>query len=496
MDKLSSVDVPDRDEDDASPEAALEDGARMHRFDPKTASVAQAIVQYSLERIRLDPPPIGGPASQHDLDKYGPTVTPEGIGGMEALGLFRETLAPATISQDHPRNWSFVPGAPTEAAVLFDLVVGASSIYGGSWMEGAGAVWAENQALRWIADLAGFPDTAGGVFVTGGTAGNLGALVAARDRALRLCDGQRPTRWFVLSSQGAHSSIAAACRVMDVGVLTVATDSGGHMRADGLALATAEARRDGIAVGPDDTGEGGRVFALVATGGTTNAGVIDDLYAAADASLTHGLWLHVDGAYGGAALCAPSVRERFNGIEHADSLVVDPHKWLFAPYDCAALIYRDPDVARHAHTQHAGYLEVLQDDGEWNPSDYAFHLTRRARGLPFWYSLATHGTDAYRDAVEASLTLTRQVADEIESRPSLELLARPELSVLLFRRLGWSAAQYHEWSDVMLVEQRTFTVPTTVKGAPGTPPETLLRFCFTHPRTTLKDVVGVLETLD
>ena len=152
--------------------------------------------------------------------------------------------------------------------------------------------------------------------------------------------------------------------------------------------------------------------------------------------------MHVDGAYGGAALAAPSVRDRFAGIEHADSFIVDPHKWLFAPFDCCALVYRDPEIARRAHTQHAGYLETITDKDEWNPSDYAVHLSRRARGLPFWFSLAVHGTDAYRDAIEQTLAVARAGADEIRSRPYVELLVEPELSVLIFRRTGWDAADY------------------------------------------------------
>jgi glutamate/tyrosine decarboxylase-like PLP-dependent enzyme len=282
---------------------------------------------------------------------------------------------------------------------------------------------------------------------------------------------------------------------MDVDVVRAPADARGHMRADGLASTLDGLRREGFAIGPAGIGAAGAVFAIVATAGTTNAGTLDDLEAAAQAAHDHGLWLHVDGAYGGAALCAPSVRDRFRGIERADSFVVDPHKWLFAPYDCAALLYRRPEIARHAHAQHAGYLDVLHDEGEWNPSDYAFHLTRRARGLPFWYSLATHGTDAYRDAVEASLQLARDVADEIERREELELIARPELSVVLFRRRGWTSAQSHAWSDRMLAEQRTFTVPTTIPRPDGGEPETVLRFCFTHPRTALADVTAVLDTL-
>ena len=137
------------------------------------------------------------------------------------------------------------------------------------------------------------------------------------------------------------------------------------------------------------------------------------------------MWLHVDGAYGGAALLAPSARHRFRGIEHADSLVVDPHKWLYAPFDCAALIYREPQLARAFHTQEASYLEVIHErPTEWNPSDYAFHLTRRARGLPLWFSLAVHGSDAYRDAIEQVLTTARAAAARIAATPDLELDTR------------------------------------------------------------------------
>ena len=146
------------------------------------------------------------------------------------------------------------------------------------------------------------------------------------------------------------------------------------------------------------------------------------------------LWMHVDAAYGGAALLAPSVRDHFGGIEAADSLVIDPHKWLFAPFDCAALLYRDPDLARAVHTQDASYLDVIHDEpDEWNPSDYAYQLTRRARGLPLWFSLAVHGSDAYRDAIERVLATAHAAAERIRALPHLELVRDPELSIVLFR---------------------------------------------------------------
>ena len=479
------------------------DPARMHRYDPSTEALAHAVVHYALDRVRLDPPPLDGPRTKADLDRLGPTITADGLGGMAALRVFCEHLAPATISQDHPRAVSFVPTAPTEAAVLFDLVVGASSIYAGSWMEGSGAVWAENEALRWIAELVGMPATAGGVFVSGGTAGNLSALVAARDVARRKW-GNPQTRWYVIVGSGAHSSIAAAARVMDIGVIKVPSDATGRLRADDLRACIRITREQGIAVGDSDREAGfaadipptpkGIVFAVAATSGTTNLGLVDDLAGVSSITSEERLWFHVDGAYGGAALAAPSVRHLFDGIETADSFIVDPHKWLFAPFDCCALLYRDPPAAARAHAQHAAYLDVLHDDGDWNPSDYAIHLTRRARGLPLWYSLATHGTQAYVDAIEVAITVAREIADEIRVTPHLTLLFEPELSVVVFRRNGWTADDYNAWSDRMLAEQIAFCVPTSVVTPEGDT-ETVLRFCIVNPRTTTNDLREILQSL-
>src|ERR1700722_17333663 len=241
------------------------------------------------------------------------------------------------------------------------------------------------------------------------------------------------------------------------------------------------------AADPDPSG----AVVLVATAGTTNAGIIDDLAGLAEVAAAHRMWFHVDAAYGGAALFAPSARDRFAGIERADSYVVDPHKWLFAPFDCAALIYRQPQLARAVHTQDASYLDVLHTEApdEWNPSDYAYHLTRRARGLAMWFSLAVNGTDLYRDAVEVALDLGRQTADRIEGNPDLELLRRPELSVVLFRRRGWGPDDYHAWSVKLLADQIGFVTPTKWEG------ETVARLAFLHPDTTMEIVDQILATM-
>jgi len=230
---------------------------------------------------------------------------------------------------------------------------------------------------------------------------------------------------------------------------------------------------------------------VLATAGTTNAGVVDDLAGVAEVCEERELWMHVDAAYGGAALCAPSVRHLFEGIERADSFIVDPHKLLFAPYDCCALLYRDPAIAARAFTQEAEYLDDVWEweRDEWTPSHYAYHLSRRVRGTPFWFSLAAHGTDAYAEAVEMVLALTLEVADDIRRRPDVELVLEPELSVVLFRRRGWGAVDYRAFSADLLDRQIAFVMPTSWDG------EKVMRFCFVNPRTTIDNVRPILDAM-
>jgi glutamate/tyrosine decarboxylase-like PLP-dependent enzyme len=448
----------------------------VHEFTPEVQVLAAEVLAYSLDRLKNDPP-LDGPRTAEDLfAEVGNTITARGLGGHEALEVFTSVLAKACISTDHPRNLAFIPSAPSEYANLFDLVVGASALYGGSWQEGAGAVFAENQALRWIADLAKLPEESGGVFVQGGTIGNLSALVVARAEARKKHPGA--SRWVIACSEEAHSSIVSAANVMDVDVLKVPVASNGKLMGDAVAQAIDHLQATTTH----------RVFAVVATAGTTNLGIIDDLKGIGSAAHKRGIWFHVDGAYGLAALCAPSVRSHFDGVEAADSLIVDPHKWLFAPYDACALIYREPELARQVHSQHASYLDTLKD-GAWSPSDYAIQLTRRTRGLPFWFSLAAYGTDAYTEAMEQSLTVAQQAAELVRSHPDLELVCEPELSIVAFTRTGWSASDYQSWSDKLLFDQIGFIPPSSHNGAP------ILRFAIVNPWTKTSDIKLILSTL-
>jgi aromatic-L-amino-acid/L-tryptophan decarboxylase len=456
----------------------------MHSVDATTESMIRSVLAYAENRLRLDPVPLDkGSRDPAELDAAlrvlpgaGPH-TPD-----QVLGVWASVMAPAVISADSPRFLGFIPAAPTKASLLFDMLISCASIQGISWLEAAGAIHAENLVLRLIADRAGMPETAGGCFVSGGSAGNLSALVVAREVAKRKAGSDPKTgagrRWRVAVGEDAHSSITNTLRILEMDPLVV--HAADHRLTGARLRAAIEA-----------DGEHRSVAAVVATSGTTNAGIIDDLAGVAEVAREYRLWFHVDGAYGGAGLFAPSIRSRYDGIEHADSFIVDPHKWLFSPFDCAALLYRNPSLARSVHKQDASYLDVIHDSpGEWNPTDYAYHLTRRARGLPLWFSLSVYGVDAYSRAIETALELARQTAAEIRARENLELIREPELGVVLFRRRGWASAQYTRWADQLLDDQVAFIPPSAWEG------ETVARFAFLHPHTSMELVRQILDRMD
>ena len=227
---------------------------------------------------------------------------------------------------------------------------------------------------------------------------------------------------------------------------------------------------------PDD------VIGVVATAGTTNAGIVDDLAGISVVARQRALWFHVDAAYGGPGLFTPLVRDRYAGIENADSFVIDPHKWLYAPFDCAALVYRQPALAKAVHSQKASYLDVIHDEDNpvWNPSDYAVHLTRRARGLPLWFSLAVHGAGAYRDAVETVLRTAWQSAELHRRLAAPRARARARAVHRAVPTQGLEPRRLRRRGRCeLLARQIGFVTPTTWEG------ETVARLAFLHPGTTL-----------
>jgi glutamate/tyrosine decarboxylase-like PLP-dependent enzyme len=451
----------------------------MFTYEP---GMGETIFEYCRTRLSLDPIPLdyGGIRDDPAAAIEG-LINEHGNDPVKVLELFATQLATAVISIDSPRFLAFIPNAPTKASLLFDMVVSCSSLNGTSFLESAGIVVAENQVLSFLAERAGMPPTSGGTFVSGGSLGNLSALAVARDDGRRHHPSVDPRHLRVAISGEAHSSIGSALHLL--GMDPVIVDSRDHVM-------TADTLR--AALDADDYPES--IVAVVATAGTTNAGIVDELEGIGQLTKERGMWYHVDAAYGGAAMLSTTRRHLFEGLRHADSFIVDPHKWLFAPLDCCALVYREPRLARVTHTQHASYLDVLHvpdDEGEveWNPSDYAVHLSRRARGMPMWYSLAVHGTALYADAIDRAVSTAEEAAALITASDHVELCRNPTLSIVLFRRIGWSASDYYEWSRRLLADQVAMVTPSKWEG------ETVARFAFLHPDTTIGIVTEVLDSM-
>jgi glutamate/tyrosine decarboxylase-like PLP-dependent enzyme len=450
----------------------------MFDFD---AEFGDVVFDYCRERLSLDPVPLDyGGLIEIPPEKMAGLIRPEGRSPEAVLDFFRTTLAPSVVSIDSPGFLAFIPNAPTKNSLLFDMVVACSGLNGTSWLESSGVVIAENQALTFLADVAGMPSGSGGAFVSGGSIGNLSALTVARDvgRVKRPEFNPREVRFAV--SEDAHSSVGKALHVLDVESLVVATDDHRFTRAALEAALEADPQRD-------------NVIGVVATAGTTNAGIVDDLEGLGGFARENDLWFHVDGAYGAAALFSFTHRDLFEGIRHADSFIVDPHKWLFAPLDCCALIYRNPTVARKVLAQQASYLDVLHEGTDehydWNPSDFAIHLSRRARGLPFWFSLVSNGTAAYETAVQCAIDLAQRTEELIDECDYLEMVRPSSLSIVLFRRKGWSPERYLQWSHELLASQVAFVTPTKWEG------ETVGRMAFLHPNSTEEMVRAIIESL-
>ncbi|MCX2720006.1 pyridoxal phosphate-dependent decarboxylase family protein [Lentiprolixibacter aurantiacus] len=456
----------------------------MHNIDIDLVEMTLDVMKYAINRITNVSPDLGKPMKEEELKALaGETITADGIGGEKAFHLFRDKLVKATIPIDHPRHLAFVPAAPTRAAIMFDLVTSASSIHGAFWLEGAGGIFLENEAMKWLVSLTGMPEGAHGVFTSGGTAANLSAMVTAREK-WRKERSNEMERGIVITSSGAHSSIKAMAKVIDADVMLVETED--QMTGEMLQARIAEL----------DTDQRRRLFAVVGTGGTTNAGIIDDLQGIARICKKENLWFHVDAAYGGAALVADSARHLFNGIEEANSITIDPHKWLFSPYDCGAVIYRNMELAKSAHAQEGSYLDIFYDEGAngFNPADYQIQLTRRLRGLPLWFSLATHGTKKYRWAVERGISLALLAGRLIEEHPELELVREPALSCVLFRRRGWTPEDYKMWTYRNHKANIALVAPTKWKSQGES--QTVARFCFINPDTTEEDIRMILNTMD
>src|SRR5699024_2084428 len=351
-------------------------------------------------------------------------------------------------------------------------------------MTGACGIYVENQAMQWLVNLTGLPKPAFGVFTSGGTSANLSAMGAARETWRDKNEENKALRGLIITSQGAHSSIKSMAKVIDADIVLVDDDEEDKLNGKWLQKKIDELSEI----------DKKRLFAVIATAGTTNAGIIDNLETVADGCEKEDLWFHGDAAYGGGAVAAPSVRHLFKGIERADSITIDPHKWFFSPYDCGAIIYKNPELARKAHAQQGSYLDVVyQDTSGFNPSEYQTQLSRRLRGLPLWFSLAMHGTKRYTQAIERGLKLAEIAAEKIRNSDYLELVREPSLSCVLYRRKNWKPEDYSNWT--IKNQRKGFALVTPTQWTKNGFSETVSRFCFINPETTEEDIDAILNSM-
>jgi aromatic-L-amino-acid decarboxylase len=352
----------------------------------------------------------------------------------ELLHTFRDTLIELSRHNGHPRMFGYVQAPGTAIAALADLLASALNANLTAWRSAPAAVELERLTIAWINQIIGFNRNAAGLFVSGGSMANMAALAAARrakapaqiqDKGAHRC--AQALR--VYASEETHHSVAKAAAMLGIGrdnVRLISVDERYKINLDQLVAAIEE-----------DRAAGHLPICVVANAGTVATGAFDPLRQISEIARRFNLWLHVDGAYGGFAAVAPSARPLFALIEEADSVALDPHKWLYLPVDCGCILYRDPEAARAAFAHEAEYTRVIGQEADeafafW---DYGPELSRRFRALKVWMLLKGVGLQALSEAIEKDLVCARHFEKLVKNSDDFEMLASVELSIFCFRHL-------------------------------------------------------------
>ena len=451
-------------------------------LDPAAAAaVGHRTVEILAELIAEDRPCVRR-ATPAEMASRVPADAPEHPQDLGALlRTLREDVLPYTASANHPGYMAFVPGSSTFVSALGDLIASALNVYAGSWMEGAGPAHLELVVLDWFKDWIGYPREAAGSLVSGGSAANLTALVCARE-ALH---GAFDTGAVIYVGDQGHASLLRAARVIGLRadqVRILPSDDGHRLAPDVVAAAIAADRAAGRAP-----------LLVAAAAGATNTGAIDPLAELADVCRASGVWLHVDAAYGGFAALTDRGRTALAGLELADSVTLDPHKWLHQPYECGCVLVRDGALLERAFAVAPAYLsDVVGHDGEVDFGNRGLQITRRWRALPVWLSVGFHGVAAFRAAIDHALDLAERARARIAADPRLESIARGELATTCFRRRTPGGEDEAASANAALVSAyeatgRGLVSSTRIDGRYA------VRLCPISHSTTATDVDYVLE---
>ena len=394
-------------------------------------------------------------------------------------------VLPYAARVDHPRFFAFVPSAPTWPGVIADYLATGFNIFQGTWLGSGGPSQLELVVIDWFRQWIGYPASGGGLFTSGGSAAILDALVAAREHH------GAPERPAVFMSDQSHSALERAARIIGVrpdGVVKIATDDRFRIRLHELERAVSEAR-----------GRGYTPIAVCANAGATNTGAVDPLPEMAAFCAREKIWLHVDAAYGGFAMLCERGRALLAGMELADSISLDAHKWLFQPFEAGCVMVRDVAKLEQAFSIHPEYLQDTRLGMEQvNFADRGLQLTRSFRALKVWMSIQTFGLAAFRRFIAQGIELADRAGDYVRNSATLELLSPPSLGVVCFRvqpqgpqlpaaRLD----QLNEQIQALVIAAGTAMISSTrLRGAYS------LRLCIMSHQTTWDDVRATLEAIE
>ncbi len=422
--------------------------------------------------------PVGAKAQPAEIwSRFAASPSAEPQDPAELLVRLEREVFPNNLHTDHPRFFAFVPAPNNFISVMADALAAGFNVFNGTWLGGSAAAALELVVTKWFCQFCGLPEGSGGLFVSGGSVANMTALVAARHALLQdKIDGA-----VVYFSDQTHSSVERALRVIGF-----TPEQMRKLEGDQEFQLPMKALKSAIA---SDRAAGLRPFCVIANAGTTNTGAVDPMREIADLCAAEEMWMHVDGAYGAAAVLSERGRASLGGLERADSLSLDPHKWLFQSFECGCVLLRDFGQLKAAFRITPDYLrDVHRHVAEVNFCDYGIQLTRSFRALKVWFSMETFGLAAFRQAITRGFDLAELAERELRAR-GWEILSPARMAIVCFR-FGNDDALQTKLVERMLMDGYAFLTSTTLRGV------TSLRLCTINPRTTDEDMVGTIERLD
>lgn len=412
---------------------------------------------------------------------------PEPIDGL--LDILGRDVFPNAFKADHPRFYAFVPSPSNFVSAVGDFLASGHNVFSGHWLASSAASQIELTVLDWLRSACGYPAEAGGVFLSGGSMANLSAIVIARETRL----GGHDMNGVVYYSDQTHSSMSKGLRVLGFAKhqrRAVATDAAYRLDVAALEATIAADRANGL-----------RPFCVVANAGTTNTGAVDPLPALADLCAREGLWLHVDGAYGAAAVLHPRGAAALTGLGRADSITLDPHKWLFQPFEIGCLLVRDARLMKQAFRveddDHADYLAdiVPHIQQDVNFFERGIQLTRSFKALKLWLSMRAFGLSAFRDGIQVGFDLADFAQEWLIASGKWEIVTPSQMGIVTFRwkQAGLSDAEIDSLTartvDRLRLDGYATVMSTTLRGRPA------MRLCPIHHGATTTEMATTLERL-